>query len=228
MIGSEVETYSRPVWLRLRPIVSNHPNKRLNQKRKKGVVLGFFPLTLLTDVADTNKIARFMDQQLPDRIRLQPLTGKKAFIEGILDPRRLQRIPGFKEVAAIRDIRLELRVETRESGLFLLNGRITARMELVCQRCLQEYSWSVDEPVRLNAGAVPGQVEGSESIDLDDDMLNIEQLVEDELILRIPQPPVHPRTEDCDPTMLQRTKEYAGEISEKRENPFAVLKREKP
>ncbi|HEX5055050.1 MAG TPA: DUF177 domain-containing protein [Gammaproteobacteria bacterium] len=182
----------------------------------------------MTDVADTNKIARFMDQQLPDRIRLQPLTRKKAFIQGTLDPRRLQRIPGFKEVVAVRDIRLELKVETRESGLFLLNGRIEARMELVCQRCLQGYSWSVNEPVRLHAGAVPGQVEGFESIELEDDMLNIEQLVEDELILRIPQRPAHPRVEDCDPAMLQRTQEYAGEISEKRENPFAVLKREKP
>lgn len=170
-----------------------------------------------------------MSQQLPDRIRLQPLTGKKAFIQGTLDPRRLQRIPGFSEVIAVSDIRLELVIETRESGLFLLNGRIAAHMELVCQRCLQGYSWSVDDPVRLNAGARPGQVEGFETIDLEDDMLNIEQLVEDELIVRMPQPPMHARIEDCDSQMLQRVKEYDGEVSEQRgANPFAVLKRDKP
>lgn len=170
-----------------------------------------------------------MDQPLPDRIRLQPLTGKKAFLQGTLDSRRLQRIPGFKEVVAVRDIRLELSIETRESGLFLLNGRIRAQVELICQRCLQGYLWSVDEPIRLNAGARPGLVEDYETIDLEDDMLDVEQLVEDELIIRIPQPPVHARIEDCDPGMLQRAKEYEGETSKRgRENPFAVLKREKP
>lgn len=170
-----------------------------------------------------------MDQQLPDRIRLQPLTGKKAHLQGTLDPRRLQRIPGFKEVVAVRDIRLELAIETRESGLFLLNGRIRAQLELVCQRCLQGYLWSVDDAIRLNAGARPGQVEGYETIDLDDDMLDVEQLVEDELILRIPQQPVHARIEDCDPGMMQRAKEYEGETLEKgKANPFAILKREKP
>lgn len=169
-----------------------------------------------------------MNQQLPDRVRLQPLTGKKAFIQGTLDPGRLQRIPGFSEVIAIRDIRLELAIETRESGLFLLNGRIAARLELVCQRCLQGFSWSVDDPIRLNASAGPG-VEGYETVDLEDDMLDLEQLVEDELIVRMPQRPVHERIEDCDPNMLQRTREYDGEVSEKRDrNPFAVLKKGRP
>jgi uncharacterized protein len=170
-----------------------------------------------------------MDQQLPDRIRLQPLTGKKAFLQGILNPGRLQRIPGFNEVAAVREVRLELTIETRESGLYLLNGRIAAQLELICQRCLQNYLWSVDEPIRLNAGAEPGRVEGYETIDLEDDMLNIEQLVEDELIIRMPQPPVHPRVEDCDPGMLQRTREFDGGILEKRgkENPFSILKKKK-
>jgi uncharacterized metal-binding protein YceD (DUF177 family) len=167
-----------------------------------------------------------MDQQLPDRIRLQPLTGKKAFLQGILDSKRLQRIPGFEEVAAIREIRLELTVETREAGLYLLNGRIAAQLELICQRCLRSYLWSVDEPIRLNAGAQPGQVEGYETIELEDDMLNIEQLVEDELIIRMPQRPVHPRVEDCDPNMLQRTREFDGGILDKRdtENPFSILR----
>lgn len=167
--------------------------------------------------------------QLPDRIRLQPLTGKKAFLQGFLDPRRLQRIPSFKEVVAVREVRLELSVETRESGLFLLNGRIAAQLELICQRCLKGYLWSVDEPVRLNAGAEPGRVEGYETIDLDDDMLDIEQLVEDELIIRMPQRPAHARIEDCDPNMLQRTKEFDDKILERRgkDSPFAVLKRDK-
>ena len=171
-----------------------------------------------------------MDQQLPDRIRLQPLTGKKAFLQGILDPGSLQRIPGFKEVAAVREIRLELTVETRESGLYLLNGRVAAQLELVCQRCLQNYLWSVDEPIRLNAGAEPGRVEGYETIDLEDDMLNIEQLVEDELIIRMPQQPVHGRVEECDPNMLQRAKEFDERILEERgkNNPFSILKRDKP
>jgi uncharacterized protein len=170
-----------------------------------------------------------MDQQLPDRIRLQPLTGKKAFLQGILDPRRLRRIPGFEEVAAVRGIRLELTVETRESGLYLLNGRVAAQLELICQRCLKNYLWSVDEPVRLNAGAEPGQVEGYETIDLEDDMLNIEQLVEDELIIRMPQRPVHPRVEDCDPNMLQRTREFDGGTldKQKKESPFSILKKKK-
>lgn len=201
----------------------------MNYKIKISGFRGVNRFLLLTDVRDNNKIARFMDQQLPDRIRLQPLTGKKAFLQGILDSRRLQRIPGIREVVAVSGIRLELSIETRESGLFLLNGRIGARLELVCQRCMQGYLWSVDDPIRLNAGARPGQVEGYETIDLDGDMLDIEQLVEDELIIRIPQQPVHARIEDCDPEMLQRAKEYEGEMSEKRgENPFAVLKREKP
>jgi uncharacterized protein len=201
----------------------------LKCKRKILPFQAFLPFPLLTDVSDNNKIARFMDPQLPDRIRLQSLPGKKAHLQGILDSRRLQRIPGLKEVVAVREIRLELTVETRESGLFLLNGRIAAQFELVCQRCLQGYLWSVDEPIRLNAGAEPGQVEGYETIDLqDDEVLDIEQLVEDELILRMPQPPVHSRIEDCDPNMLQRAREFEDKTLERRTpNPFAVLKQDK-
>lgn len=189
---------------------------------------GFYLFLLLTDVRDNNKIARFMNQQLPDRIRLQPLPGKKAFLQGIVDPRRLQRIPGFMEVVAVREVRLELAVETRESGLFLLSGRIAAQMELICQRCLQGFLWSVNDLIRLNAGTEPGRVEGYETIDLEDDMLDIGQVVEDELIIRMPQPPVHARIEECDPNMLQRVKEFDEGTLEKRvQNPFSILKQDK-
>jgi uncharacterized protein len=167
-----------------------------------------------------------MRKPLPERVQLERLAQQQAVLQGVWNSNRLQRLPALPEVVAVHNIELTLSFTSRKPGSYLVHGRIKAEMELICQRCLRSCRWPVDDAIRLVAGHEAEQAEGYEPVELDAGKLDLGNLIEDELILRIPQVPTHARAEDCDPSMMERTKEWDGEenSSERKENPFAVLK----
>jgi uncharacterized protein len=168
-----------------------------------------------------------MREPLPDRVQLERLAQQQATLQGVWNSDRLQRILALPEVVAVGNIELTLSFTSHKTGSYLINGRIKAEMELICQRCLHSCMWPVDDVLRLAAGVEAEQVEGYEPVELDAGKLDIENLIEEELILRIPQVPVHAQPEDCNQSMVQRATEWnSEEISSERngKNPFAVLK----
>ncbi|MBN1379420.1 MAG: DUF177 domain-containing protein [Gammaproteobacteria bacterium] len=112
-----------------------------------------------------------------------------------------------------------------------LDGHISVELQLCCQRCLQSMSWQIDEPMKIllvQADAKASMVDDYDVLELDEHgRIDTAQWIEDEIILRIPNVPVHSRTQDCDPDMLKRAREFdrnaAEAANQLQDNPFKVL-----
>ncbi|MDD3610043.1 MAG: YceD family protein [Halothiobacillaceae bacterium] len=113
-----------------------------------------------------------------------------------------------------------------KEGRRLIVGHVRAALPLICQRCLEPFEFPVDAEVTLcpvftdsEAAALPVELEPCM---MDEErQLCLTELVEDELLVRLPTSPRHP-----EPCGL-----LAPEFIEPREhdtpssNPFAVLAR---
>ncbi len=99
---------------------------------------------------------------------------------------------------------------------------VTTKVRLVCQRSLQEFDWPVrvdrtigfvnhlDQEISLDRDMVPAWCE--------DDRVNAMKLIEDELMLALPEYPTKPGTE------LNATDDLPHDAAEEKSHPFAVLK----
>ncbi|MCU7936328.1 MAG: DUF177 domain-containing protein [Candidatus Thiodiazotropha sp. (ex Dulcina madagascariensis)] len=109
----------------------------------------------------------------------------------------------------------------------VLNGWIRADLPLQCQRCLEEVVYPVD--ARLSVAFVRGPEEAEqleESLDpclVDGDQVVFRDLIEDELLLALPQVAMHD-SGVCSASLEPAADEATIEDSEqRRDNPFAVL-----
>lgn len=142
------------------------------------------------------------------------------------------RLPGLVE--KLTDIELELRFERQASGRPVVTGVLKTELQLNCQRCLQNFDWQLNMPLRLavcrsdeDFSTIPA---GYEPLEVDEDGgIATGQFVEDELIVRIPEVPMHADISQCDADMLQRSKEFdvnspADDAGKSKKNPFNILK----
>ncbi|MCW9025508.1 MAG: YceD family protein [Gammaproteobacteria bacterium] len=113
-------------------------------------------------------------------------------------------------------------------GTHFLRGHLVTQVELICQRCLE--SMHLDLDINLSLGFA-GNAEKAESIPTDYDAIIVDNakivlldLLEDELLLALPQIPRHTQ-ETCSTQVGNEPPEQVEEtLSEpERENPFAVL-----
>jgi uncharacterized protein len=109
----------------------------------------------------------------------------------------------------------------------ILSGWIKAVLSLQCQRCLKEVNLPVD--IRLSVVFVQGLDEAEmlpEDLDpcvVEDDQVALRDLLEDELLLALPQVAMH-GPGSCQPPASGVTQEAPKQSSgQERENPFAVL-----
>lgn len=119
----------------------------------------------------------------------------------------------------------ELCFQRDPQGRPIVSGRVVARLELICQRCLERVEIAVDAELLL--GLVQTEDEGADLPDHLDPWLVVEDrvrpvtMVEDELLLAIPQVPRHPLGV-CQARVEAAAGEDQGEAPE-RDHPFAVL-----
>ncbi len=108
----------------------------------------------------------------------------------------------------------------REGRVAAVTGSVQATLALTCQRCLEPVLISVDQPIQL--GVVTSIEEGEalpepyEPLLLEEEQIRLGSIVEDELILAIPDVPRH---DDC--RMLKV--EAGSEEKDRQDNPFTVL-----
>jgi uncharacterized protein len=108
----------------------------------------------------------------------------------------------------------------------VVTGTVKARLVLRCQRCLDALEHEVDAPVALalvrgmdEAGELP---EEYDPLLAADGLLRLADLVEDELILSLPQIPMH-EAGQCRAAAIDADDAAGFDGSAERENPFAVL-----
>ncbi len=110
-----------------------------------------------------------------------------------------------------------------------ITGYVNAELKLECQRCMDAVS--VPIATTVDVVVVEGYDEAmllpdeQEPLLAGDKRIRLYEVVEDELLLALPQVPMHPVNEcEADYTDFAGSSEEADAEQEKKPNPFAVLK----
>ncbi len=163
---------------------------------------------------------------LPNRADLRKLATQNANVSARVKLSALPRVVQVVE-SEEAEIDVELAFRRDEQGLYVIDGEITGRLAMVCQRCLDAVTLDVKSDFNLAvvcddeaAKQVPTYLEplvaSAEPFDL-------HVLVEDELLLSLPFSPYHDE-KDCHGGEYQQQQSTVVEpVAPKRENPFAVL-----
>ncbi len=121
------------------------------------------------------------------------------------------------------EVEVELSFARAPQGGHVAEGTVRGRLRLVCQRCLQPVTVEVDIPVRLafvhHEAEMAGLGPEYEPCLVGEDALRLADMVEDELLLALPQVPMHP-PEACP---AARVAAPETEPEPEREHPFAAL-----
>lgn len=127
------------------------------------------------------------------------------------------------------EVELALDFGIDETGTKFLRGHVAVDLELECQRCLEAMTLSIDKEMLV--AFVRSNVE-AEQLPEDYDPFVVEQtpialidVIEDELILSLPQVPMH-RREDCPASEILDADIQADKATdelEQKQNPFEVL-----
>ena len=164
--------------------------------------------------------------RLPELIEPSLLADRNASIEGELP------ITGFDRMSdMLSDDTGNVVVKLlfgRRGKLATVEGHVSTVLRLKCQRCLEAVQWAVNSEFKLgvvsslaHANNLP---EGYEPLLLlDEEKILLKDIVEDELLLNLPDIPKH--QEDCvAPNISNNKPETLSKIAQtSTENPFSVL-----
>ncbi|NIR61893.1 MAG: DNA-binding protein [Gammaproteobacteria bacterium] len=153
-------------------------------------------------------------------------------LQGRLALSRLRRLSDYL-IADDGEAAIEIAFGVDEQGVAFARGRVRAVLMLQCQRCLEPMAWEVDTAFAL--GFVRSDLEGQrlppgyEPSLIEDETVKLADLVEDELILALPQIPRHGEGETCRPGSFEAGPREAPSGEEGKgtggDHPFAVLER---
>ncbi|MCU0935134.1 MAG: YceD family protein [Gammaproteobacteria bacterium] len=137
-----------------------------------------------------------MSGALPAYIEPVRLAELGRTLEGRLPLARMRRLADLlADRGGEAAVRLEFRQEGR--GRSTVRGWVRAGLLLTCQRCLEPFELTLDLPVRL--AVVHSDVEAERLAEEEDPLLvdgdqalSLADVVEDELLLALPQVPAHP------------------------------------
>jgi uncharacterized protein len=166
-----------------------------------------------------------MYDRLPKYIDPLHLVDKRGVIKGKLP---LDRFGRLAEILQDNSgfVSLELSFG-RNGSLAVIEGKIETELQLICQNCLQSVTWPVDSPVKLvvvrSLDEVSRIPEDYEPLLHGEENLLLSDIVEDELLLILPQFPKH--SYQC----LEQSENLNNNHSEPEQtqsnpdNPFAIL-----
>lgn len=170
-----------------------------------------------------------MSSRLPERINPIRLADQGAHLTGELGLQRMARLAGLLTRPG-GAARVSLRFARDAHGRVVVTGCIAARVFVICQRCLEPVELDLQQS-SLNLAVLSSDAEaGMLPADLDplvftDEALSLLDLVEEELLLVLPQEPMH-ATGACADRHSWHSGDAAPESSAAREpHPFAVLER---
>ncbi len=132
-------------------------------------------------------------------------------------PRLVEALP--PEEGNAEPVACELTVAEEDGGGVLVSGSLATRWRLRCQRCLGPVEYPVDIRFRWRF-----RRDDENGFLLSDEPMRLADFVEDELLLELPQVPVHARTEDCDALVRRYSADPDAGASADTRRPFAGLK----
>lgn len=171
-----------------------------------------------------------MSSRLPEFIDPRRLASQGAGFTGRVELAELPRLSvALMDTVGVAEFSLEFYRDNRKRAR--IKGQITADLVLECQRCLNPMVLPVSAALDLAVIQVPEEAERlPESCDpvwVEAETMRLLDLVEDELILAIPQVPRHEPDycgiESVNPVNGETAEQEQENSASDKPNPFAVL-----
>lgn len=164
-----------------------------------------------------------MSDKFPDLIDPLLFAERRSALSGELKIAVLERL---SDSVVDRGGSVSVGIEFGKEGKrVVISGHIEGTVELECQSCLQMLAWPLDIDFKLAVVASlqeAKQLDDCEPLMLDGDTISLNALIEDEILLALPDYPrhehdclAHNRSEDAD--------YHATDSQIKVNNPFSVL-----
>lgn len=162
---------------------------------------------------------------LPQYVEPFRLCDADARLAGRLAASKLERISEFS-LGQIEDVNVELRFWRDDDRRCRISGTVDTVLQTHCERCLEPLSLPLHAEVALlavRAGSdAPETSEDVEIVEVEDERLLLAPLVEEEVLLALPQYPVHAQCEMI--SYDRRVGAPEGEAAhQKKESAFAAL-----
>lgn len=131
---------------------------------------------------------------LPKYIHPIELADRGAELKGTLKLKNFTRV---SEIVAEKEgeINVALKLGKDIEGIRYLNGTITGKVELICQRCLKTLAYPIEIAVQLspvyNEAAAQRLPERYEPLIITEDTVLLADIIEEELLLALPMIPKH-------------------------------------
>ena len=126
-------------------------------------------------------------------------------------------------------VSVDFELSLSEQNLPLLVGTVQGNVVLRCERCLGAVEIPIQSSVALvlveEGRALDPVMQGYERFEYSGTHVSTLELLEEEVLLALPMIPKHERIEDCEPHVLDWMQNEI-DVETKRDNPFAVLKKQ--
>lgn len=160
---------------------------------------------------------------LPIYVEPFRLCDANASVSGSVAEKQLERIREFS-VGTTDRIDVHLEFWRDEEGRNRIGGTIDTVMHTRCERCLGPLDLKVHVDVALLAiaagASLPTTADELNIVEVEDERLSLVPLVEEEVLLAIPQFPAH---DSCDMVAYDREAGSSQAEPEAKANPFDVL-----
>jgi len=181
-----------------------------------------------------------LGQRLPVQIDPIRLAVSRQQLHGELEISRLARL---SELLTSNEgvLKVQLDFDVDVNKIHHVSGSIEADLSLCCQRCLNAMPWHLNTNVALAFIAHEHQIDELaaeyEPYIIDSKPVMLSDLIEDEILLALPQVPLHDEsecspavplkefdsTENGDEFIVNTKQDSPGQSASKRKNPFEVL-----
>lgn len=169
-----------------------------------------------------------MSSRLPENVDPRRLATQGTVYSGAVDLAKLERLSeALVDTTGQAEFSIEFYRDNRKRAR--IKGRVKAALVLECQRCLGAMICPVDAELDLAVVKVPEEADtlpdSCDPVWVEEDSLRLLDLVEDELILAIPQAPRHEENScnmDWNNPIDELQDKQEDDLSDK-PNPFAIL-----
>ncbi|MFQ5983444.1 MAG: DUF177 domain-containing protein [Woeseiaceae bacterium] len=174
----------------------------------------------LTDRALPAQLAE-SGQVIETKAKLSDFRRLREVVEADLARLAAARVPKRWRHAPI-DIRLAFGWADVRRQIPAIEGQISARIDAVCQRCLEPFELSLNAQLKLLLPGIEGDATAFEEYEIwetADDTVRPLDIVDEALIMAMPMSAAHDDTADCGPLAEKLINKDAGTV-----RPFADLK----
>jgi len=165
-----------------------------------------------------------MLDRLPELIDPVVFAERRSHLVGTLELQRLERLADLlfdKEGGLNVDLQFY-----KEGRVPIIEGRIEGHLTLTCQTCLQELPWTIDKSVKIGMVQTIEQADrledGFEPLVVSDQKMSLPAIVEDEVLIALPDFPRH-KSSCIQYSSTEPLVEEPEEIKQESDNPFSVL-----